>query len=1177
MNRGPLSALGRNWRLQALVCLALLTGLYAPGLTGGHILHFRDNLSHHVGWRLAWSAALANGAVPLLDDTIVAGAPFLADPNTMALYPLNLPFLVLPPAPALALFYLAHQLLLGLGAFLLLVRLGHARRPALAGALVMAGGGLAFSQLAFTNAAAALAWAPWLIRTAVRPPQAPAALRRRIAAAGALGAVGWLAGEPVISALAWLLWGAALICQAPMRRHALRTAAFLLAAPALSVLLAAPLIAPAFPAWAESRRQVLGLAPGSVAADAFAPRRWPELLLPHLYGRPGPFAPDGFWARPSFPWLRYEVNLHLGPIALVLLLLGLGARRGAVWKAVVVAATALAAAPAVIQVAAQVVPPLAGFRYAIKILLLALLAAGPVVARGFVRAAAAPRRFRLRSALVAVLLVCALPLTAPKTARRALGAVLPSSAANLALPGVSDRVAGSVRGDLLAGLLPLVAAVVAPRALLIPALAAQLAAGGASMLMWDDAARYARPPRLLAEIGPAPRLLDTVAFDFRTLHTTGAAGVSAPARRTRLGFAQLWQYYGAPFGVRYRGVTGADGMEPWRVADCARRLTSLPPDRLGRAARHLGADTVLTRAPLPAGPDIAGAWTTDIEGEPVAVNRLAGPTPPAWLARREVHTQSRAGGWRLIGSPGVEPGSDAVTLAAVPGVLHYAGGSVRVLDRGNGSWRLEIRSAGDGLLVVDQAFTRSWRASVDEERAPIVPVNLWQLGVRVPPGAHTVRLDVDRRPDAQAGRPAPVVISEALVAVDRHVHRVVARGQVERGVVAADLTLALEHALPEPVELGIVAADQRTVRCMPGHAEDKIGLRAANAIADVDRAIGARRNNTEGNAGAGERDLQNLHITGSPARPLLDHPHPVEPVDPGLLPARDIAPVPRHHGIRGALGDHRSRPQVDGPVAERCHHVEVVGNQDQRDALASHPRDAVQATARERSVADRQHLVDEQDVGVDGDRDGKAEADVHPRRVGLDRLVDELADAREFEDLVHPALDLRPGEPEQHAVDDDVLAPGDLGVKARAQLDQCRHPPADLHAPLSRPEDPADHLERSGLPRSVGPDQRHGLAGRHRQVEVVERGEPLARPQAAQQVSVQQRTLETVQPALSPEPAVNLAHAVEDDAAFHTASTSESRNRRNSHDPASQATRPTPRAVAHASGCGTVPANARSR
>ncbi|HHQ48524.1 MAG TPA: hypothetical protein ENK19_06530, partial [Acidobacteria bacterium] len=531
-------------RRAALVALALglLVSLYAPGLVGGAIPCFRDLLSHHLGWHLEAARTLASGRLPWIDPAMGAGAPLLADPNTMALYPDTLLFAVLPPALALTLHLLLHHLLLAFGAFLFLRRLGRPFRGALTGAVFAAGGGLAFSQLAFANSVAALAWAPWLLWTAVRLPADGRGLARRVGAAAIFGALSLLAGEPVLTGLSWIAWGLTLSAGNSWNRPVAIRRLGLLAAPLLSVALAAPLLLPAAAVHAGSERRMLGLRPGSVAADAFLPRRWLEPLLPHLFGTPGPFAPDGAWAEPSFGWLRYEVNLHLGTVALVLLLLGGWSRRNRPWTATAVAAVVLAASPALIHLVGRVVPLAGELRYGIKFLVLAHLALVPVIARAAAAARRRPGGFRRRAvATGAVLLALGLPLATPPSARTVLSALYPASAGNLAEPGVAESVAASVRRDLAVELVPLAAAAVAPAALVLPALAVQLSLGGGSMLIWDDSERYLEPPPLAARLGADRRLAEGIAFPFDRLHRPLAPGVPAPVARARTGAAQLWR------------------------------------------------------------------------------------------------------------------------------------------------------------------------------------------------------------------------------------------------------------------------------------------------------------------------------------------------------------------------------------------------------------------------------------------------------------------------------------------------------------------------------------------------------------------------------------------------------------------------------------------------------------
>ena len=77
-------------------------------------------------------------------------------------------------------------------------------------------------------------------------------------------------------------------------------------------------------------------------------------------------------------------------------------------------------------------------------------------------------------------------------------------------------------------------------------------------------------------------------------------------------------------------------------------------------------------------------------------------------------------------------------------------------------------------------------------------------------------------------------------------------------------------------------------------------------------------------------------------------------------------------------------------------------------------------------------------------RDGEREPHVHPARVALDRGVDELLDAGELDDVVEALLDLLALHAEDRAVEIDVLAPGELLVEARADLEQAADATADL-------------------------------------------------------------------------------------------------------------------------------------
>ena len=134
-----------------------------------------------------------------------------------------------------------------------------------------------------------------------------------------------------------------------------------------------------------------------------------------------------------------------------------------------------------------------------------------------------------------------------------------------------------------------------------------------------------------------------------------------------------------------------------------------------------------------------------------------------------------------------------------------------------------------------------------------------------------------------------------------------------------------------------------------------------------------------------------------------------------------------------------------------------------------------EAAALELGVADREHLVDEHDLGLQVGRDRERKAHVHAARVALHGRVDEPLDAGELDDVVEALLDLPALHAEDRPVQVDVLAPGQLLVEARPDLEQAADPTADLGSPGRRRGDPRENLQERRLPRAVPTDDAQHL------------------------------------------------------------------------------------------------------
>src|SRR5574340_1850086 len=91
-------------------------------------------------------------------------------------------------------------------------------------------------------------------------------------------------------------------------------------------------------------------------------------------------------------------------------------------------------------------------------------------------------------------------------------------------------------------------------------------------------------------------------------------------------------------------------------------------------------------------------------------------------------------------------------------------------------------------------------------------------------------------------------------------------------------------------------------------------------------------------------------------------------------------------------------------------------------------------------------------------------------------LFRSLLELGELDDLVEAARHLALRQPEHDPVDEHVLAAGNLGVKAGAQLDQRRDPARHRQRPAARLGDAGDELEHRALARAVSADDPERLS-----------------------------------------------------------------------------------------------------
>src|SRR6266581_8606679 len=184
----------------AILLAVLLLASFPDVIFGWRSFFTRDFANF--GYPLAWHVQQSYGAgeIPMWNPYNYAGLPFLAQWNTLALYPPSLIYILLPLPWSLNFFNLLHLYLGGLGMFCLARRWLRDGRAAGVAGVAYAFSGMMVSSLMWPNNVAALGWLPYVL---VFGERAASQGGRVCAHAGLVMAMQFLCGAPEITALTW--------------------------------------------------------------------------------------------------------------------------------------------------------------------------------------------------------------------------------------------------------------------------------------------------------------------------------------------------------------------------------------------------------------------------------------------------------------------------------------------------------------------------------------------------------------------------------------------------------------------------------------------------------------------------------------------------------------------------------------------------------------------------------------------------------------------------------------------------------------------------------------------------------------------------------------------------------------------------------------------------------------
>ena len=203
----------RDWltpgRFALFLALAI-AALYSNVLFGDETFYYRDYGPFGYALAMYHRDCFWNGHLPTWNSLSSCGLPYLAQWNTLTLYPLSLIYLLLPLPWSLSFFCLAHLFLAGLGMYFLAFCWTKDRLAAAVAGVAYAFSGLTLHCLMWPNNIAGLAWMPWVVMLVQRGWREGG---RLLFLGAVVGAVQMLSGAPEVIVFTWFIAGVLLLTE----------------------------------------------------------------------------------------------------------------------------------------------------------------------------------------------------------------------------------------------------------------------------------------------------------------------------------------------------------------------------------------------------------------------------------------------------------------------------------------------------------------------------------------------------------------------------------------------------------------------------------------------------------------------------------------------------------------------------------------------------------------------------------------------------------------------------------------------------------------------------------------------------------------------------------------------------------------------------------------------------
>ena len=128
-------------------------------------------------------------------------------------------------------------------------------------------------------------------------------------------------------------------------------------------------------------------------------------------------------------------------------------------------------------------------------------------------------------------------------------------------------------------------------------------------------------------------------------------------------------------------------------------------------------------------------------------------------------------------------------------------------------------------------------------------------------------------------------------------------------------------------------------------------------------------------------------------------------------------------------------------IAETADGRQVMGHEDDSHAGLLEFAQLRKTLLAKGHVANCQHFIDHQDFRINVHGDRKAQPHVHAGRIVLDRLINKTLEFSKGNYVIKSQSHLLSGQAEEGPVEEDILTPGQIGVKSCPKFQEGRDSP----------------------------------------------------------------------------------------------------------------------------------------